>query len=523
MRGLAMERGFVPESNRLELWSASAFQGNRNTELKRSVVFSFFKKDPKDGADRGSAEKAGVRSAKPVSRPLPGPVSRNASATQPRPSNTDTALPDRDLARSLAIETAAKIDAIESEMARDFMRPAGSQFSNSAANSTLGRLSQQPIEEPARKPAKSSSPPTLGARSEVADANDDWQGNANAIELHAEGSGSAIEETAILFANGLLEPAESGLRAAIHADSLGEAAQRAWLMLFELLQQRSDKSGFDNLTIEYVLRFESSPPAWIDYKDEPALAPAGKPGTVPAPTGGAPVVRLPETIDANVVKVLEQLKNHSVNHQALTLDASGVRAIDLVGAELLLRVVNAFKRASHELVVQGADLLITPLRAAIEPGRRDPSDAAWMLLLEVYRLLLKQHEFEDTGIQFCITYEVSPPSWEPPPPNLKTRAATTQAAALTEDEMQWRGTLRAEGEPHFGRLLTAAKTEKKLQIDCTYLKRVEFSTATSLVGLLAKLRQTGATVQFRNVNTLIAALFSLLGVDAVADVQLRRL
>jgi ABC-type transporter Mla MlaB component len=315
----------------------------------------------------------------------------------------------------------------------------------------------------------------------------------------------------------LIEPAEAGLRAAIHSDSLGDAAQRAWLMLFELFQQRGDKASFDNLTIEYVLRFESSPPAWIDYKDEATAASAGR------TADGAPIVRLPDVVDANVVKVLEQLKNHSVQHQSLTLDTSGVREIDLVGAELLLRVLNAFKRASHELMVLGADQLITPLRAAVEPGRRDQSDAAWMLLLEVFRLLNRQHDFEETGIQYCITYEVSPPSWEPPPPSLKTRAATPADKPIeVDDGMQWRGTVRGNGEPQFGRLLVEAKTEKRLAVDCTYLKRIEFATATSLLTLLTKLRQGGATIEFRNVNHLIAALFSLLGVDMVADVQLRR-
>ena len=186
-------------------------------------------------------------------------------------------------------------------------------------------------------------------------------------------------------------------------------------------------------------------------------------------------------------------------------------------------VISAFKRASHELLVLGADQLITPLRAAVEPGRRDQSDAAWMLLLEVFRLLQRQHDFEETGIQYCITYEVSPPSWEPPPPSLKTRAATPADKPVeVEDGMQWRGTVRSNGEPQFGRLLTAAKTEKRLAIDCTYLKRIEFSTATALLSLLTKLRQGGVTIEFRNVNYLIGALFSLLGIDAVAQVQLRR-
>ena len=478
------------------------------------MVFSFFKKDPKDSS-ASTAKGGSGRSSRSSARPLPAPVNRNASATLPKPANTESTVPDKDLHRTLAMETAAKIDAIESEMARDFMRPSGGGplFSNSAANSTLGRLSQQPVEQPV--------PQTTTARDRGPESVDlsleEWQGNANAIEIHGEGSGSAIEEAAILFANGLIEPAEAGLRAAIHSDSLGDAAQRAWLMLFELFQQRGDKASFDNLTIEYVLRFESSPPAWIDYKDEATAASAGK------TADGAPIVRLPDVVDANVVKVLEQLKNHSVQHQSLTLDSSGVREIDLVGAELLLRVINAFKRASHELMVLGADQLITPLRAAVEPGRRDQSDAAWMLLLEVFRLLNRQHDFEETGIQYCITYEVSPPSWEPPPPSLKTRAATPADKPVeVDDGMQWRGTVRGNGEPQFGRLLVEAKTEKRLAVDCTYLKRIEFATATSLLTLLTKLRQGGVTIEFRNVNHLIAALFSLLGVDMVADVQLRR-
>jgi anti-anti-sigma regulatory factor len=483
------------------------------------VAFSFFKKDPKERGDAGG--KAGTRQgARPVGRPLPGPVNRTPPVTGQKPAVTaTTASPEKELARSLAMETAAKIDAIESEMARDFLRPVGStgpEFSNSAANSTLARPSQQPV--PPAPPVEKKSPPGL---EDLLTNIDDWQARSNAIELQGEGGGSAIEETAILFANGLFEPAEAGLRAAIESDALGDAAQRGWLMLFELLQQRNDKAAFESLTIEYVLRFESSPPAWIEYKDEaPARTPAG-----PAKPAGAALIVLPEAIDAGVVKHLEQLKQQSLVHQSITVDMSNVRLVDMVGAELLLRVINAFKRASHDLTVVGADLLVKPLREAVEAGRRDPSDAVWMLLLEVFRLLNRQHDFEETGIQYCITYEVSPPSWEPAPSNLKTREAQPQAPQAVEpvvEGLQWRGTLRGEGEPHFGRLIAQARTDKQIVVDCTYLRRVEFATATAMLSMLTKIRQAGAAVEFRNVNYLIAALFSLLGVDAVAQIQLRR-
>lgn len=484
------------------------------------MVFSFFKKDAKDRSDAG---RPGSRhGARAVGRPLPGPVQRTPPSTTQKSGGTTTASPDKELARSLAMETAAKIDAIESEMARDFLRPVGSapEFPNSAANSTLGKPSQQPV--PPAEPAPAEPRRAATALEELLTIGDDWQARANAIELQAEGGGSAIEETAILFANGLIEPAEAGLRSAIESDLLGDAAQRGWLMLFELLQQRNDKIGFETLTIEYVLRFESSPPAWIEYKDEP---PIRRSAAGPARPAGAAVVVLPESIDAGVIRQLEQLKQLSQVHQTITVDASGVRAVDMVGAELLLRVISAFKRATHELTLVGADLLVEPLRAAVEAGRRDPSDAVWMLLLETFRLLNRQHDFEETGIQYCITYEVSPPSWEPAPPNLRTREAEPQAlrpVEAAEDGLQWRGTLRGEGEPHFGRLLAQSRANKQIIVDCTYLKRVEFATATAMLSMLTKLRQAGAAVEFRNVNYLVGALFALLGIDAVAQVQLRR-
>lgn len=492
------------------------------------MVFSFFKRDPKDAKDRSRKSGSGARPGKPagarvppapVGRPLAEPVNRSlnrASLPSQRFATTENAIPDKELARSLAMETAAKIDAIESEMARDFLRPSqqnvGGDTGGGAAVATQRLSATLPV------------PAAIASRDDDAfDAHGDALGGSiDAIEIHTSGAGSVIDETAILFANGQIDAAEASLRAAIEADDLGHARQMAWLMLFELVNQRGDRAAFEQLTMEYALRFENSPPAWVDYLATAAQRPAvGAP-----PPAGAAVVRLPDVVDANVVKPLEQLKQLAASHPTLTLDASGVRSIDLVGAELLLRVVNAFKRASHELIVQGAEQLVNPLRAAIEPGRRDASDAGWMLLLEVFRLLGRQDDFDETGIQYCITFEVSPPSWEPAPPNMKTRAAAPAAVAATaaagDDPLTWRGVIEAEGEPFFGRLAAQARVQKELVVDCGQLRRMAFSAASALLTLVMKLQQGGAAVEFRNVNVMVGALLQLLGITAIAAVQLRR-
>jgi ABC-type transporter Mla MlaB component len=495
------------------------------------VVFSFFKKDTKPAkkvAGRGPHPHAARSPARPaphdarqLSRPLPGPVNRslNRTSTPAAPSfaTTENAIPDRELARSLAMATAAKIDAIESEMSQDFLKPRGTPMRDTAANSVLSPSSGEPPaasdEEPDALPLELEPLPAPARAEEPFDPGEDATSyGIEAIELGTADSSSALDETAILFANGQDQAAEAVLRSAIEADRLGAATERGWLMMFEFLQQRDDKAGFERLTMQYALRFEHSAPGWFDYE---AAAPR------PDPKGNGPAVKLPAAIGANIVKPLEHLKALAMTNATLMLDLSDARTIDSVGAELLLRVFNAFKRASHELIVQGAEQLLTPLRGAIEPGRRDSSDACWMLLLDVQRLLNRQNDFEETGIQYCITYEVSPPSWEPFAPNIKTRTVPVAASSVV-DPLDWRGDIAGDGQPLFARMMAAARSQQRLVVECRHLRRMAFSAASALLGHVIKLQQLGTTVEFRNVNTLVGALLQLLGISAVAEVQLRR-
>jgi ABC-type transporter Mla MlaB component len=494
------------------------------------VVFSFFKKDSKPAkkvAGRGPHSHAARSPARPaphdartLSRPLPGPVNRSLNRTStpsaPTFATTENAIPDRELARSLAIATAAKIDAIESEMSQDFLRPRGAPRDNIAANSVLGGPGsgeQVPAsEEEAELPALEMEPAPVQAEEPFDPGEDATSYGIEAIELGTSDSSSALDETAILFANGQDQAAEAVLRSAIEADRLGLSTERGWLMMFEFMQQRGDKAGFERLTMQYALRFENSAPGWLDY--EPT-------GARVDPKSDSPVVKLPASVGANIVKPLEHLKTLAMTNATLTLDVSEARSIDAVGAELLLRVFNAFKRASHELIVQGADQLLKPLRAAVEPGRRDSSDACWMLMLDVQRLLNQQSDFEETGIQYCITYEVSPPSWEPFSANIKTRAGTAAAPSVV-DPLDWRGDILGDGEPLFGRMKVGARSQQRLTVECRHLRRMAFSAASALLGHVIKLQQLGTTVEFRNVNALVGALLQLLGISAVAEVQLRR-
>lgn len=505
------------------------------------MVFSFFKKDPKDpkkgvggrtrlpatGPRTGGATDVATRPMpKPIGRPLGGPVNRSLDRPN-APSTafplTETALPERERARNRARETTAKIDAIESEMARDIMRGLGRSVEPSAPGKTAATKPPAPEAGAAAAPAAKASAP------EQAEAiTDILGGDIDAIEINTSGVGSVIDETAILFSNGQIEEAEAVLRAGLRGTDLGASTRMAWHMLFELVNQRGDKVAFEKLTMDYALRFEHSPPAWIDYTEAPASRPVASPMPQPAAVG-APGVRLPPSIDAGIVSQLEQLRSLTAAHAAIQLDASDASQVDIAGADLLLRVLKAFKRSQRELTLVGATSFAEVLSRSIESGRRDPSDAVWMLLLEVQRMLGQQDEFEETAIQYCITFEVSPPSWEPAAANLKVAAASSSpqhgnapVSAATMSPFELRGVIGGEGEPHFGRLVAAARNQPQIAIDCSQLRRLAFSAGSALLGTLRKIQQGGSQVELRNVNALVAALLNLLGITSIVSVQPRR-
>jgi ABC-type transporter Mla MlaB component len=352
-------------------------------------------------------------------------------------------------------------------------------------------------------------------------------GDVDAIEINTSGGSSVIDETAILFSNGQLDAAEAVLRAGLRRDDLGGSARMAWLMLFELVNQRGDRRAFEQLTMDYALRFENSPPAWMDYVEATPSRPVASAAPQAAPQSGAPSVRLPPLIDAGIVAQLEQLRALTAAHAAVQLDVSEARSVDIAGASLLLRVLSAFKRSHRELTLVGAAGFADVLSRSVESGRRDPSDAVWMLLLEVLRMLNRHEEFEEAAIQYCITFEVSPPSWEPPAANLKVAAASNAPAATADSAaagspIELRGVVEGDGEPHLGRLLVATKNQQQVVIDCLHLRRLAFSAGSALLGTLQRIRKAGTAVELRNANTLVAALLHLLGVTAIAPVHTRQ-
>ena len=57
------------------------------------------------------------------------------------------------------------------------------------------------------------------------------------------------------------------------------------------------------------------------------------------------------------------------------------------------------------------DSLFAVLQESAPTGVRDADPAYWLTRLEALRLANRADQFDEAAIDYCVTYEVSPPSW----------------------------------------------------------------------------------------------------------------
>ncbi len=463
----------------------------------------FGKKKSKDNEprDRASNDAARPDAAQRKNGTAPAGTTRRGPSTRSPPT-----LSPRDVARA----TAEKIDLIESQIESEILQ-SRSDFAARSRPSTTG------IDRP-------TATRTQDTVSGITTSTDLMLGDSHLAHsmVLADAGNPVLEEAAILYANGQDLPAVSVLAAAVANDRSTET----WLMLLELYQSLGKRAEFENLAIEYAVRFETSAPAWSD-------AAAKKPVTRAAAPAPRTAIVFKGALDVRIVPQLEQLKKIAQRSAVLHLEFDQVTSVDAGGAELILRVFAAFEKSNHEVAISGAAQLAERLRAAIEVGRRDESNAVWMLLLEVYRILGRQADFEETSIDYCVTFEVSPPSWEPASPKYlvddgpkvvpaEAAAPVDDDAALPPDHVALGGELTGKADAELARLTQFANDRQRVVVDCAKLARVDFTAAGLLLNWAVGMRGQKKDLAFIHVGHLVAALFVVMGLHEVVPIERRK-
>ena len=369
-----------------------------------------------------------------------------------------------------------------------------------------------------------------------------------ALDVQEIAQDPEVEEAAIRFANGDDGGAEQGLLDALGTEGAGMERLDDWLALFDLYRATGQMAPFESQAVDFVNRFGRSAPQWYDM-----------PGTVSSLSGKA---YKPSTGSMRAVWVSEpELDAHAVGTlqnvllragQPWVLDWTPIESIDVKAARALLGIFTLWGDQEVELRFLGSTELRDLLKRLTVSGRRDVEQLWWELRMAMLRVMNRPDEFELTALDFCVTYEVSPPGWEQPRCHFQAMTvaggAAEEGGSLLGEVMMEQvpsgfhgdsgldaqgsdfnnlGLVELSGEIRGDPQALLETLERRLQgadvmiISCRNLIRVDFSAAGTLLNWVTGHHSQGRVVQFVDVHRLVSAFFHVIGITEYAKVVVR--
>jgi ABC-type transporter Mla MlaB component len=368
-----------------------------------------------------------------------------------------------------------------------------------------------------------------------------------AIDVDEFAHDPELEEASIRFANGDDEGAESGL-----LDVLSPQGQRidhdeTWMTLFDLYRATGRQDRFETAAIDFAGRFGRSAPQWFSIPEAVSRMHA------PAPATGAaqqpPHWTCPPTFGTQTLAALSAALAKATAPWRLSWVK--LNAIDEAAVEGLTKLFTQWATQPVQLRFIAPENFEKVLKNATPSGDKGVDPAWWKLRMEVLRVMHRPDEFELVALDYCVTYEVSPPSWD---------SARCEYKPLGEDGGYVAGhTIIGEafrdsmssglgyGDTHVapnsqmsnistvelaGQILGDATEaldmlENKLMgadimvISCARLIRIDFSAAGTLLNWVTARQAEGRQVQFIEVHRLVAAFFNVIGISEHARVAAR--
>jgi anti-anti-sigma regulatory factor len=341
----------------------------------------------------------------------------------------------------------------------------------------------------------------------------DWSTAPKAIEVAQANPGlcAVLENAALLFANGQDAEARELLEQSVETDQDTKLSPLAWLALFDLMQRANDRAAFDQLAMRYLLQFERSAPSW-EEQDKPA---AGE-----AAAAGGGYIAVTGKLSSHSSAQLEGLKRALEKCvPRARIDLSSVTGFDDEGAKMLAADLARARRQRMELAIQRPDKLRAALEEAVVKGR-EGGEGAWLLALELMQWHHEQATFEERAVEYAVAFELSPPSWEPPPrgrgDNVRTAASEARvpfAASASSDAVVFEGVLAGAAPTALARLAEFANHDPVVPVDMTRVERIDFICAGALLNAITRIEGQGKAVQILGATPIVRALLLLIGIS----------
>lgn len=322
-----------------------------------------------------------------------------------------------------------------------------------------------------------------------------------------------FEEAAIAFANGDATRAEALLQALLAQRAAQPALQYpVWMALFDLYRATGLAERFELLAGEFAPRFGRPAPLWFALSAE-------DPGTDadPAPSDTQDWRwNAPRVLTRQAVAALQQAK--AAAPAPWTFFWSALERIEADAVAPLEQMFTEWAQAPGLLVFLDAAVLAQCLQALTVSGDPEAPEAGWRLRMAALRLMDQHDSFEFVALDYCVTYEVSPPSWVPPcnayrdevegaasegspPRGPKPGAGDGLAGCLDGDATPWLADLENRARPG-----------QPLVVDCARLVRMDFVAAGSVLNWAARMQARGVALRFEGLHQLVAVFFAMVGI-----------
>jgi hypothetical protein len=368
--------------------------------------------------------------------------------------------------------------------------------------------------------------------------------NPFAVEVSEVAHDPELDEAVIAFANADFELCEQSLGTLTAAG--GSRAQHAetWLVLFDLYRAIGQHNKFENLALDYAQQFGWSAPQWFSMPQLVAEA-ASLDDNRPRATGSDGQVGwiCPEIVDdESVAKLRSQTLQMPL---PWVFDWGQMRSIDPEACARMSELFRTWIAQRLDMRWLNGERLFAVLADSAPTGVRDADPAYWQLRLDALRMTNRPDQFDEAAIDYCVTYEVSPPSWEPakcqvrvsgpehsthsPGLSVVSEVSTSfvESQLIEEPNLVQVASVELSGQLVGDIGDTMKKMNAQLgnasivNVSCSKLIRVDFIAAGDLLNWVLARRSENRTVSFVEAQRLVALFFGAMGITEHARVKVR--
>jgi hypothetical protein len=369
-------------------------------------------------------------------------------------------------------------------------------------------------------------------------------GSRFAVEVNEVVHDPELDEAVIAFANADFNHCEQALAALCKPGAPRHQHAETWHVLLDLYRATGQQGKFDALSMEYANLFGRSSPQWYSLPKRVAEANADERPDTRGVKGDVGWVS-PPVLDVDAVA---RLRSATLQLPLpWVLDWSALERVEAEAAGHLQVLFRQWAPQPIDMRWLAAEQLLATLQEAAPTGVRDADPAFWMARLEALRLSNRPDQFDETAIDYCVTYEVSPPSWErarcqvrasgaslsttPPPLSMVSEASSSFLESSLLDEghaglqvttVDLAGQLAGDISNILQQLDRKLGAATLVHVSCARLIRVDFIAAGDLLNWVLSRQTENRSITFVDAHRLVALFFGAMGINEHARVLVPR-